>query len=71
MKKLIERYVRKKIWKSQPSIPIVAPSPHDYDGYVMFVMEGYPFHWLTRLWAVTQCHYHHDPKEVYEWVFKK
>lgn len=65
MKRLLRIYVRKQVWESKRSA--IGPKPSDYDDVVEWVMQGWPFKWRTRLWAVKNaihCRY----KDLYEWV---
>ncbi len=68
MKKLIERYVRKQIWRyGNGKIHTIYS---DLENQVTWVMQGYPFHWHTRLWAATHCGYH-DYEKVYKFLVKQ
>lgn len=65
MKRLIRRYIRKRVWESRRHI--IGPQPSDYDDVVEWVMQGYPFRWRTRLWAAnsaTHCRY----QDIYKWL---
>lgn len=66
MKRLIRRYIRKRIWKCNAGV--IGPAPRDYDEKAEWVMLGYPLHWRTRLWAVVNSRPHQNYKEVYEWI---
>ncbi len=68
MKRLVKRYVRKRVWECASKY--LGPHPSDCDEIVEWVMKGYPFHWRTRLWAATKG-YNRGHKSLYEWLISR
>lgn len=66
MKRLLRIYIRKRVWESKRNI--IGSAPSDYDPDVEWVMQGYPFKWRTRLWAVTHSRPETGYKKLYDWL---
>ena len=66
MKRLLRRYIRRKVWKRDGNN--IVNDPGDYDKVVEWIMEGYPFRWRARLWAVLHSKYRCYYKDLYEWL---
>lgn len=66
MKRLIQIHVRKQVWKIKGR-RIMGLTPSDCDEIVDWIMEGYPFQWRTRLWAVKHSEHNHY-KDVHKWI---
>ena len=66
MKRLIQIYVRKQVWEVKGR-GIMGLTPSDCNEIVDWIMDGYPFQWRTRLWAVKHS-YHNHYKDAYKWI---
>lgn len=66
MKRLIRIYIRKKIWEANRNI--IGPELCDHDPDVEWVMQGFPFHWRIRLWAVTHSRPEIGYKKLFDWL---